>query len=163
MGSLCNSTANAFEDNRILPRCEASKGFRASHQAFSVSNRGKYTRIIDNEEHRKLYVQHQDGTVFAPKELSQATIEQLFISIRLAVASVWGEQQFPFIIDDSFVNFDELRTEQAISLLEKLADNGEQIMFFTCHSHIKNLFAIKSSAMIHTIDESEKGKVTLWS
>ncbi|QFT88254.1 hypothetical protein FIU87_06340 [Bacillus sp. THAF10] len=130
---------------------------------FQYLTGGKYTRIIDNEEHRKLYVQHQDGTVFAPKELSQATIEQLFISIRLAVASVWGEQQFPFIIDDSFVNFDELRTEQAISLLEKLADNGEQIMFFTCHSHIKNLFAIKSSAMIHTIDESEKGKVTLWS
>ncbi|MDV2887592.1 hypothetical protein RYX45_20680, partial [Alkalihalophilus pseudofirmus] len=73
--------------------------------------------------------------MFEANELSQATTEQLYVSIRLALATTLYENyQFPIIIDDSFVNFDAGRTRKVIELLKKLA--GNQILFFTCHEHL---------------------------
>ncbi|CAG9622544.1 ATP-binding protein [Sutcliffiella rhizosphaerae] len=129
---LLNNTMEFYRNVKLPKVLEHA----SSHFQFLTA--GKYVCIQDNELERKLVVQQKDGTIFEPKELSQATIEQLYISIRIAVATVWSEQQkFPFIMDDSFVNFDRQRSALAISLLKSLVDNGYQIIFFTCHHHIK--------------------------
>ncbi|KMJ57930.1 hypothetical protein AB685_13945 [Bacillus sp. LL01] len=97
-----------------------------------------YVRVHDNKLERKIIVEHQDGTIFEPKELSQATIEQLYIAIRFAVAQVWSEEQrLPFMMDDSFVNFDRKRSDLAIELMNRLAQQGNQFIFFTCHHSIQ--------------------------
>ncbi|KPB04927.1 ATP-binding protein [Bacillus sp. CHD6a] len=109
---------------------------------FRFLTKGNYHSILDAQNERTLQVQHADGTKFEPKELSQATVEQLYISLRVAVAQVWSdEQKLPFLMDDSFVNFDEQRTDLAIKLINKLALQGYQFLFFTCHHHIKEKLA----------------------
>jgi uncharacterized protein YhaN len=42
------------------------------------------------------------------------------------------------MIDDSFVNFDEMRTKRVIQLLESL--ESYQILLFTCHQHLLTHF-----------------------
>ncbi|MFE7061510.1 AAA family ATPase [Sutcliffiella sp. NPDC057660] len=108
---------------------------------FRFLTNGEYSQVYDPTNETKLMVKHKNGLSFEPKELSQATVEQLYISIRFAVASVWSrEQRFPFMMDDSFVNFDHIRTVQALDLMKKMTEEGEQLLFFTCHEHMKSLF-----------------------
>ncbi len=109
---------------------------------FNMLTDGNYVNILDPKEEQTLMVEHKDGVRYYPKELSQATIEQLYLSLRFAVASIWSkEHAFPFILDDTFVNFDIARTKQAINLLKEISNEGHQILFFTCHENIKELMA----------------------
>ncbi|WP_190284840.1 ATP-binding protein [Bacillus sp. S3] len=100
---------------------------------------GRYTRIHLQKEGSGFLVEREDHTLFAANELSQATMEQLYVSIRLALTTTLYEKyQFPIIIDDSFVNFDAKRTQKVVELLKRLERN--QILFFTCHSHLLHQF-----------------------
>ncbi len=44
-------------------------------------------------------------------------------------------QSYPFIIDDSFVNFDSYRLSSVISLIKELSKEN-QVLLFTCHQHV---------------------------
>ncbi|GHH98555.1 ATP-binding protein [Neobacillus kokaensis] len=106
--------------------------------AFLTNDR--YNKIHINPSGSGFLVERNDHTIFEANELSQATTEQLYVSIRLALAmTLYQKYQFPIIIDDSFVNFDSGRTRKVIELLTKLERN--QILFFTCHAHLLPLFA----------------------
>ena len=52
-------------------------------------------------------------------ELSQATKEQAYISLRFALAaSILETAPFPIIMDDPFVHFDEERLSRMMKLLD---------------------------------------------
>lgn len=107
---------------------------------FSILTDQNYDRIQMDQKKDTLYVKRRDGMIFNPKELSQATGEQLYVSIRFALAKTISEQlNFPFLIDDGFVHFDGSRQVQMMNLLEKLSHRG-QIIFFTCHEHYLQYF-----------------------
>jgi uncharacterized protein YhaN len=101
---------------------------------------GTYTRIHTKEDESSGFIiERNDHTFFEANELSQATMEQVYVSIRLALATTLFEnEKFPIIIDDSFVNFDHIRTERVLRLLSNIEDH--QILFFTCHAHLIQYF-----------------------
>ncbi|MCM3767359.1 AAA family ATPase [Neobacillus niacini] len=100
---------------------------------------GNYQRIHPHPIGIGFLVERKDHTLFEANELSQATTEQLYVSIRLALAiTLYEKYQFPIIIDDGFVNFDAARTQRVIELLKSLGQ--KQILFFTCHQHLLPLF-----------------------
>ena len=106
--------------------------------AFLTNDR--YLQIYLNPSGSGFLVESKDGTIFEANELSQATTEQLYVSIRLAlVTTLYENYKLPLIIDDSFVNFDAGRTQKVMELLRRL--NGNQILFFTCHAHLLPLFS----------------------
>jgi uncharacterized protein YhaN len=100
-----------------------------------------YIRIHAKEKDESGFViERKDHTFFEANELSQATMEQVYVSIRLALATTLFEKhRFPIIIDDSFVNFDHIRLERVLKLLSNIKDH--QVLFFTCHSHLLNYFS----------------------
>jgi uncharacterized protein YhaN len=102
---------------------------------------GAYIHIHSKEkEDSGFIIERKDHTFFEANELSQATMEQVYVSIRLALATtLYEKHRFPIIIDDSFVNFDHKRSERVLKLLSNLKDH--QILFFTCHSHLLNYFS----------------------
>ena len=51
--------------------------------------------------------------------------------------------ELPVVMDDLFVNFDEERTIAAVEYLAEVASEGQQILFFTCHQHLAELFKRK--------------------
>jgi uncharacterized protein YhaN len=100
-----------------------------------------YIRIHAKEKDESGFViERKDHTFFEANEISQATMEQVYVSIRLALATTLFEKhRFPIIIDDSFVNFDHIRLERVLKLLSNIKDH--QVLFFTCHSHLLDYFS----------------------
>lgn len=66
-------------------------------------------------------------------ELSQATKEQAYIALRLALAkTLVSTAPFPIIMDDPFVHFDRNRTNKMVQLMKEVGYE-RQILYFTCH------------------------------
>lgn len=114
---------------RILQKAE---------EYFIYLTDGNYTKVFSPSAEEPFIVMRKDGTQFYSEELSQATAEQLYLSLRFALAHTF-EHVYPFIIDDGFVHFDEGRTKRTIQLIKKLAKE-RQVIFFTCHAHLLSLF-----------------------
>lgn len=80
-----------------------------------------------------LYVVHRNGMLFLFHQLSKGTLDQLYISIRLAFIKHTGMfAPFPILIDDGFVHFDEQRKKEILLLLEELSQHT-QIIYSTTH------------------------------
>jgi DNA repair exonuclease SbcCD ATPase subunit len=86
----------------------------------------------------------EDGNTFDVSWISRGAREQLFIALRLALASEFARHGsvLPLILDDVLVNFDTKRAAAAIQVLRDVASagTGRQIFLFTCHEHICRLF-----------------------
>lgn len=68
------------------------------------------------------------------EQASTGTIDQLYLSLRLAMAKLLQEKQkeyLPLLFDDSFAMYDETRLGAALSFLA--TEYPSQILLFTCH------------------------------
>jgi uncharacterized protein YhaN len=117
---------------------------------FSKITEGEYQSILFTDAN-ELVVLKEDGTRFFPHELSRGTAEQVYLAIRLAVASNAGPEDFPILMDDIAVNFDQKRTRRTLSLIQEIAQD-RQVLFFTCHSHLEPL--MPNVPFIHWPDRS---------
>ncbi len=134
--TLLQQTMDRYKRDR-LPRV-----IKQANDYFSFLTSKAYKQIHIQPE-GKLYIERKDGLLFDPGELSQGTAEQLYIAIRFALVNeLYHDYPFPLIIDDGFVNFDAQRTERVIQLIHHLKDKN-QMIFFTCHSHIFSHFKDK--------------------
>ncbi|ATI51489.1 DNA double-strand break repair Rad50 ATPase [Bacillus cereus] len=112
-----------------------------SEEYFVYLTGGRYSKIFSPSEAEPFIVERNDGMRFYSHELSQATAEQLYLSLRFALAKTF-EHDYPFIIDDSFVHFDAVRTNRTIELIKEIAQD-RQVIFFTCHAHLLAYFTEK--------------------
>ena len=79
----------------------------------------------------------QTGQRFKIAELSQATKEQAYISLTIALAiSLKNKAPFPIIMDDPFVHFDRFRLQQMVQLMTEL-QKEHQLLYFTCHENMQ--------------------------
>ncbi|MDF0726899.1 AAA family ATPase [Cytobacillus sp. S13-E01] len=107
---------------------------------FRMLTDGVYVHIYSPNDQSSFIVERVDGVRFTPNELSQATAEQLYVALRIALGkTMHPSTAYPFIIDDSFVNFDSRRLEKIVTLLKTLSLN-HQILVFTCHKHVAGHF-----------------------
>jgi uncharacterized protein YhaN len=106
---------------------------------------GRYHRIWAPLGEDFLCIDDEFGQTFRVEQLSGGTREQLFLSIRFALAREFARRgvELPLVMDDLFVNFDQERTDAAADCLIELAAEGQQVLFFTCHEHIAELFRRK--------------------
>ena len=131
---LLSKTIERYKDERMPKMLAKAESF------LSNLTDGSYIRIIPQTSGSGFLIERKDHVLFEANELSQATAEQVYVSIRLALAAVHFERYpFPIIIDDSFVNFDDKRTTRMIELLRKFSNN--QILLFTCHRHLLEQFS----------------------
>jgi uncharacterized protein YhaN len=66
--------------------------------------------------------------------LSRGTRDQLYLSLRLALAQeiTDGQEPVPLLMDDPLVNFDDERMASSLDMLVDLASE-RQVILFTCH------------------------------
>lgn len=103
---------------------------------FSELTGGKYEALVVTEAGMFEAVS-TNGMRYPIVELSQATKEQAYISLRLALAaSVLDTAPFPIIMDDPFVHFDGERLSRMIKLLS--TSHQHQFIYFTCHKKMKD-------------------------
>lgn len=114
---------------------------KKAQQFFSIMTDGEYEQLFAPVEENTFIVQNKNGLRFTPSELSQGTREQLYLALRLALASAYQQYvSFPIILDDIFVNFDAKRAKAAKNVIVEMAKD-HQIIFFTCHEHMCSLFS----------------------
>lgn len=107
---------------------------------FKELTNNRYTRIFTPEDGKPFLVETNDSIRYTVKELSQGTINQLYVCLRLAISEVMNKHHiFPFIIDDAFVHFDGERMKRILQILKKQA-RDQQFIIFTCKEEIAACF-----------------------
>lgn len=107
-------------------------------EIFSKLSYGRYKQVKINK--KDIRVVHHSDVLFEPYELSQGTLEQLYIALRLAfIISAKDLVKMPIIIDDAFVNFDDMRKASMYQVLDSIAEEI-QILFFTFDEQIKEMY-----------------------
>lgn len=103
---------------------------------------GKYVNVWAPLGGKELVIDDDAGTSFHVEHLSSGTREQLFLAVRMAMIREFSDRglELPMVLDDLLVNFDQERTEAAVETLVDFAEGGRQILFFTCHLHLADLF-----------------------
>ena len=136
-----------YENNR-QPRT-----LRDASEYLRQLTNGRYQQIWTPLHERVLRVKDQSGDSLAIDSLSRGAREQVFLSLRLALASDYAERgiKIPMVLDDVLVNFDTERALAAARAVLEFSRQGHQVLLFTCHDHIRQLFealAVDSRSLI---------------
>lgn len=100
-----------------------------SENINKISN-GKYKNVKFNDE-KGLIVEIENGNYIMAENLSTGTIEQLYLSLRLATIDEISNEKLPIILDETFAYFDKTRLKNVLEFLNKQCEN-RQIFIFTC-------------------------------
>ncbi len=103
---------------------------------------GKYKRIWTPFDEQSLLVDNAEGEALSVDVLSRGTREAVFLSLRLALASEYSSRgvELPIVLDDVLVNLDVKRAQAAARMLRDFSQQGHQLLVFTCHEHILEIF-----------------------
>lgn len=116
---------------------------RAS-EYFGFMTKGVFSRIIAPMGEQRLLAVRGDQ-VLDTSMLSRGTAEQLYLSMRFALAEEYARKvSLPFVMDDIFVNFDYGRMERCLELLGRISES-HQVLLFTCHPHVRDAVSAKIS------------------
>lgn len=110
---------------------------------FSELTLGKYGSLdvdVEGGRPRLSGISADGGTVVPVTGMSEGTVDQLFLSLRLAAVeeSVAAGVRLPFLADDLFINYDDGRSAAGFRVLARLAEQT-QVLFFTHHEHLAAL------------------------
>ena len=88
---------------------------------------GKYDMLLVDE---KLKLSLYTGERKVPLEqLSRGTVEQIYFALRMAASDILYEEEYPVILDDTFVFYDDVRLENTLRWLK---ESRKQVIIFTC-------------------------------
>ena len=112
-------------------------------QYLSRLTGGNYTRVWTPLTENVLRVDDATGQSLSIEVLSCGTREQVFLSLRLALAAGYARRGIilPLVLDDVLVNFDVGRARSAAEVLSEFGISGHQLLVFTCHEHIMEIFS----------------------
>jgi len=88
---------------------------------------GKYDMLLVDE---KLKMSIYTGERKVPLEqLSRGTVEQIYFALRMSASDILYEEEYPVILDETFVFYDDVRLENTLRWLKK---SKKQVILFTC-------------------------------
>ena len=110
----------------------------------------------DVEDERSILVGvRPDGKRVPTGGMSDGTVDQLFLSLRLAAveASCASGEPMPFVVDDILIKFDDERSAVALDVLAQLATRT-QVVLFTHHGRVRECaegLSTKSEIFVHQL------------
>ena len=99
--------------------------------------KGKYCKLNFNDE-QGLIVELENGNYIPAERLSTGTIDQLYLSLRLAMLDEISNEKVPIILDESFAYYDDERLKNILNYLVN-EFNDRQIIIFTCSHREKDI------------------------
>lgn len=138
-------TVKALElaEQKMKVAAEQMKGDFGSHlneeasRIFEAITEGKYSKLQISEG-LGISVFEQNRWVQANR-LSRGTQEQIYFALRMAALNLLYEEEFPVILDDAFVFYDEKRLK---STLKWLWEQPRQVIIFSCREREKEIVNI---------------------
>lgn len=105
---------------------------RLNQKASEIMNQitgGRYDRlVVDENLHMGLL---REGRLVAMEQVSRGTMEQIYFALRMAVAELLYREDYPVVLDDTFVFYDDERLARTI---QWLAGCGRQVLIFSCQN-----------------------------
>ena len=101
-----------------------------------ISN-GKYKNVRINTN-GEIIVEQNTGEYVTAENLSIGTIDQLYLSLRLATIKEISKENMPIILDEAFAYYDEERLENILNYLAN-EYKEKQIIIFTCTDREKEI------------------------
>ncbi|MFW9829669.1 MAG: ATP-binding protein, partial [Candidatus Thorarchaeota archaeon] len=107
------------------------------YEYFKEITDGLYEQVLFNMDTGDIKVRRKDNEIFDLNSLSGGAYDQLYFSIRLALAEkvLNGNTGF-LILDDPFIKSDPKRLSRQINLLKRISSLGWQIIYFSCKDEI---------------------------
>lgn len=90
----------------------------------------KYKKVKFNDEDG-LTVELENGEYINCSRLSLGTIDQMYLSLRIAVLSEISKESMPILLDEAFAYYDEERLENILKYISEQYFN-KQIIILTC-------------------------------
>lgn len=105
--------------------------------SIATITKGKYCKLSFNDE-QGLIVELENGNYIPAERLSTGTIDQLYLSLRLAMLDEISNEKVPIILDESFAYYDDERLKNILNYLVN-EFNDRQIIIFTCSHREKDI------------------------
>jgi len=103
---------------------------------FSQITGGKYSRVNVSSTLELEAEQSGSFTAHSIEYLSRGTIDQAYLSLRLAVTELITEKErLPIMLDDSLSQYDDERAYTALKFLNDYSADTQTVLF-TCHNSI---------------------------
>ena len=102
---------------------------------FSALTNDRYSNVLVSRSFEVTPEEKGSAVYFKLDQLSSGTADQIYLAVRLAVASILGGSIF--FLDDIFMQADDARTAQGLKLLKNISAE-HQIFLFTCHKSISD-------------------------
>lgn len=121
------AAATARLQSRFAPRIAAR-----TKELFAAMTGSRYERLTFNQDLSLDVGAQGEDTLRSVLWRSDGTVDQLYLSLRLAVAESLTPGT-PLVLDDALVRFDDTRLNAALDILKAEAQQ-RQILLFTCQS-----------------------------
>jgi uncharacterized protein YhaN len=113
---------------------------RRAGQLFALLTGGSFCGlrpVYDEHDRPVLMGVRADGSDVGVEGMSEGTVDQLFLSLRLAAIERRLErgETVPLVLDDILIHFDDDRARAALTVLEQMASRT-QVLFLTHHAHL---------------------------
>jgi exonuclease SbcC len=120
---------------------------------FADITDGLYEEVTFDQE-GGIAVRRRNGVRLPADKLSGGAYDQIYLSIRLALAEkvLEGKKGF-FIMDDPFVKADPARLQKQIKVLQRITQLGWQVLYFSAKAEIKD--ALKTPIKRGTVNYLE--------
>ena len=125
------SQARASLQRRFAPRIT-----QRAQEILSTLTENRYHSLTMGEDFSLQAGAGQEDVLHDAIWRSDGTVDQLYLSLRLAVAEELTPEA-PLVLDDALVRFDDARMAQALKILRQMAEN-KQVICFTCQNREKN-------------------------
>jgi uncharacterized protein YhaN len=111
--------------------------FQAAGRMFSKITGGHYQGVEKPLESDEFRIVQGNGGFKSPVQLSRGTREQLYLSMRFGLIEDYETraEPLPIVMDDVFVNFDDIRREHVLDILRDFAQD-RQVIILSCHEHL---------------------------
>lgn len=154
---------------RLLAR--AVEEFREKNQSTVLARAAMIFNHLTLGRYRAIEVEYDgdepylrlgldDGATRRVGQLSDGTLDQLFLSLRLAFVDLQMDhgEPLPLIMDDILVHFDDQRTEATFKVLGEMAQRT-QILYFTHHDAVVQVASrvARDILSVHDMDEVVRG------
>ena len=126
-----------YQASTSLQRRFAPRINKQAQAIFSRLTDGRYQKILLSDDLTVTTSAENEDILRGSMWRSDGTVDQLYLSLRLAVA---GElmPDAPLVLDDALLRFDDNRLKATLSLLQEQAEH-KQVILFSCQSREKSI------------------------
>ncbi len=106
---------------------------KAFSSTFSGLTSRKYAETKAGDNLNIMLSDPGSETLVPVPVLSNGTADQLYLALRVAISEtvLKNNEQLPLILDEPFAQYDDIRTENALRLINELG-RKQQVLIFTC-------------------------------